>query len=98
MLLLNLILQVRIHIGRYRFSKIYLGHTLSWGRAVDVLTQCYKDGKPDGDYGPIDPSRNSTFLFLKNFFSEITNVFPDRYVHLGGDEVDFKCWSFYSRI
>ncbi len=84
----------------WRFDKHYpnfhcsyfLGHTLSWGQAIDILTQCYSGGKPNGELGPVDPSRNSTFIFLKNFFTEIANVFPDRYVHLGGDEVGFECW------
>jgi hexosaminidase len=59
---------------------------------VDILTQCYTLGKPNGEFGPIDPSRNSTFAFLKSFFAEIANIFPDRFVHLGGDEVEFECW------
>ncbi|CAF1064636.1 unnamed protein product [Rotaria magnacalcarata] len=68
------------------------GHTQSWGRVIDVLTHCYSGGKPNNEFGPMDPSRNSTFSFLKEMFSEVANVFPDHYVHLGGDEVDFDCW------
>ncbi|CAF1287035.1 unnamed protein product [Rotaria sordida] len=68
------------------------GHTQSWGRVIDVLTHCYNGGKPTNELGPMDPSRNSTFDFLKKLFSEIANVFPDHYVHLGGDEVNFDCW------
>lgn len=67
------------------------GHTRSWGEGVkEILTNCY--GPYKGKLGPIDPSRPFVYTFLENFFEEIVEVFPDKYVHLGGDEVGFECW------
>ncbi|XP_044746308.1 beta-hexosaminidase subunit beta-like isoform X2 [Coccinella septempunctata] len=66
------------------------GHTLSWGRGISgILTKCV--GISD-EYGPMDPSVPKVFQFLSNFFEEISKVFPERYIHLGGDEVPFDCW------
>lgn len=71
-----------------------LGHTRSWGNAwKDFLTSCYKpSGEPDGTLGPINPLREDAYSKMANLLEEVINVFPDSYIHLGGDEVDFSCW------
>ncbi|XP_045192314.2 uncharacterized protein LOC123548818 isoform X3 [Mercenaria mercenaria] len=70
------------------------GHTYSWGLSrPDLLTQCYQGDRPvDGYLGPMDPTKNETFRFLKNFFKDVLHSFKDQYIHLGGDEVPMTCW------
>eukprot|EP00035_Acanthoeca_spectabilis_P020730 m.434350 g.434350 ORF g.434350 m.434350 type:complete len:537 (+) comp17703_c0_seq1:2787-4397(+) len=58
-----------------------------------ILTQCYTNNQPDGTTGPLDPTSDATYTFLTNFYAEIKSLFPDKFVHVGGDEVQPDCWA-----
>jgi len=46
----------------------------------------------------LDPSKESTYRFLEGFFGEMARLFPDEYVHIGGDEVNSREWNNEPRI
>lgn len=67
------------------------GHTRSWGIShPEILTSC--GGEYEGKLGPINPIVNETYDFMRKLLKEVGEVFPDQYIHLGGDEVGFECW------
>jgi len=72
------------------------GHSHSWNSIPGLLTDCSSTSQPEELFndmkGPINPIGNATYDFLEKFFSEVSDVFPDKYIHLGGDEVDATCW------
>lgn len=41
---------------------------------------------------PICPCNETTFEFAQNVFTEIMDIFPSKYIHIGGDEVDRTDW------
>jgi len=46
-----------------------------------------------GDYhGTYNPANDETFKFLNTVLAEVFQLFPGRYVHIGGDEVPNDAW------
>eukprot|EP00053_Salpingoeca_punica_P022505 m.214626 g.214626 ORF g.214626 m.214626 type:complete len:531 (-) comp35968_c0_seq1:184-1776(-) len=64
----------------------------------DLLTPCYTGSTPDGKFGPLNPTLDSTYTFMKALYAEVASLFPDKFVHVGGDEVDFTCWQSNPQI
>jgi hexosaminidase len=73
------------------------GHAVSWlvayprlasGPAPQGLIRSQRDDlRP-----PLDPTQEATYKLLDTVFGEMEKLFPDRYFHIGGDEVDGKYW------
>ncbi|OOQ57025.1 family 20 glycosylhydrolase [Mucilaginibacter pedocola] len=42
---------------------------------------------------PICPCQPSTFKFAQDVYSEIMDIFPSKFIHIGGDEVDRSSWA-----
>ena len=78
------------------------GHTNSWLVGYPELASApgpYSIGRTWGVFdGAMDPTREETYDFLDAFLAEMTQLFPDPYFHIGGDEVNGKQWSQSSSI
>ncbi len=40
----------------------------------------------------LDPSKETTYAFAEAMIGELAAIFPDPYLHIGGDEVDDSQW------
>jgi hexosaminidase len=73
------------------------GHTTSWLVGYPELASApgpYSIGRTWGIYdGTLDPTREETYDFLDAFLGEMTQLFPDPYFHIGGDEVNGRQWN-----
>jgi len=73
------------------------GHTTSWIVAYPGLGSLPVSYKMERFYGVkdpvLDPSKKSVYKFLDKFFREMAKLFPDPYIHIGGDEVTGKHWN-----
>jgi hexosaminidase len=66
-------------------------HTASWFVGYPYLASTRKSAyQLKTTWGVLnatmDVTRQSTYDFLEKFFSEMTQLFPDEYFHIGGDE------------
>ncbi|MDE1161057.1 MAG: family 20 glycosylhydrolase [Acidobacteriaceae bacterium] len=52
-----------------------------------------------GVFNPaLDPTREETYRFIDKIITQITEIFPDAYLHIGGDECNGKEWKTNPRI
>lgn len=73
------------------------GHVTSWLRAHPELASLpgpYPAERRWGIKDPtFDPSREESYRFIEAFLREMAGLFPDAYVHTGGDEVTGRQWN-----
>jgi hexosaminidase len=78
------------------------GHTTSWFVGYPDLASApgpYHIERKFGIFDPaMDPTREETYRFLDGFLGEMAQMFPDEYVHIGGDENNGTQWKANPRI
>jgi hexosaminidase len=78
------------------------GHATSWLVGHPELGSApgpYKIERGVGIFEPaLDPTRDQTYKFLDGFLGEMAALFPDAYMHIGGDENEGKQWDRNTQI
>ncbi len=78
------------------------GHSASWMPGYPALASGpgpYEILRTfGGSQAVIDPTRESTYTFLNTFIGEMATLFPDKFFHIGGDEVNPKQWNESPKI
>jgi len=78
------------------------GHATAWLVSHPEIGSApgpYKIERLPGIFDPtLDPTNEKTYKLLKVFFEEMSALFPDAYMHIGGDENEGKQWNANPQI
>lgn len=78
------------------------GHATSWFVGYPELASApgpYTIERKFGVKNPtFNPTKEETYEFMDAFFKEMTALFPDEYMHIGGDENNGKQWKANTQI
>lgn len=78
------------------------GHATSWVVSHPEIASGpgpYKIERQPGIFDPtLDPTNEKTYKLLEVFFREMSQLFPDAYMHIGGDENEGKQWTANPKI
>jgi hexosaminidase len=78
------------------------GHSSAWFVGYPDLASAPGPFHIERDFGifdPVmDPTRESTYKFLDKFVAEMAAIFPDHFMHIGGDENNGVEWKGNPRI
>jgi len=87
-----------VEFGKYYGVRVIIefdipGHAASWCAGYPAVCPSPTCNQP------LDPSSETTWNLIQGLLGEVTGykqgagLFPDNFVHLGGDEVDTSCWT-----
>lgn len=78
------------------------GHSVSWFVGYPEISSGPGPYQIRREFGvsdeAMDPTRDSTYKFLDGFVGEMATIFPDPYMHIGGDESNGVQWKGNARI
>lgn len=78
------------------------GHSTAWIYAYPELSSGARPTGFRAEFGiapyAMDPTREETYQFLDRFLTEMVPLFPDAYIHIGGDETSAPDWKSSPRI
>ncbi|MFA4923744.1 MAG: family 20 glycosylhydrolase, partial [Ignavibacteriaceae bacterium] len=78
------------------------GHSTSWFVGYPELASAPGSYTIERRWGVFDPTFNptieETYTFFDAFFKEMCELFPDEYMHIGGDENNGKQWNQNEKI
>ena len=78
------------------------GHSTAWLVAYPELASGSIPDEIRREFGvsnyAIDPTREVTYTFIGRFLTEMSTIFPDAYLHIGGDETPAPDWKTSPRI
>lgn len=69
------------------------GHMLAAAKAYSFITCDSTLGDGRGFSNPICPCNPQVVEFAKDIYAEIADLFPSKYLHIGGDEVEKRNWA-----
>lgn len=78
------------------------GHATSWFVGYPRYASApgpYTIERRFGVFDPVfDPTREEVYRFIDSFIGEMAGLFPDRYWHIGGDEVNGNQWDSSAHV
>lgn len=78
------------------------GHASALAAAMPELISAPGNYQIERNWGVLkpvlDPTKEQVYAFINTLVSEIAEIFPDTYLHIGGDEVDPSQWNDSPRI
>jgi hexosaminidase len=78
------------------------GHSAAWQVAYPRLASGTPPTSVRREFGiadyALDPTREETYQFIARFLGEMATLFPDPYMHIGGDETPAPDWKTNPRI